>query len=83
MISDQHKHRELVVLSAHPLHGPLVLAQRAFVVLLDPLGHAAVVERVVAFTPDDDTVLLVLFAHLALALEAFVWKEEKGISLFI
>lgn len=56
-----------------------MLAQRAFVVLLDPLGHAAVVERVVAFTPNDDAVLLVLFAHLALALEAFVWKEEERI----
>lgn len=44
-------------LLSHSLDGPLLLAQRTAIVLFDPQRHAAVVERVVAFTPNDDTVL--------------------------
>lgn len=51
---------EILRLSSHPLNRPFLLAQRTFVVLLDPFGHAAVVERVVAFTPNDNTLLWVL-----------------------
>ena len=39
------------------LNGPVLLAKRAAVVLLDPEAHAAVVERVVALAPDDDALL--------------------------
>lgn len=35
-----------------PLDHPVLLAQRAAVVLLDPQRHAAVVEGVVALAPD-------------------------------
>lgn len=37
---------------ADPLHHPVLLAQRAAVVLLHPQRHAAVVEGVVAFSPN-------------------------------
>ena len=39
------------------LHGPLLLAERAAVVLLDPEAHAALVEAVVAVAPHHDAVL--------------------------
>ena len=39
------------------LNGPVLLAKRASVVLLDPEAHAAVVERMVALAPNDDTLL--------------------------
>lgn len=37
---------------SNPLDHPVLLAQRAAVVLLDPQRHAAVVEGVVALSPD-------------------------------
>lgn len=56
----------MVRLFSHSLNGPLLLAQRTTIVLLHPKGHAAVVKRMVALSPDDDAVLLsaveVLFA---------------------
>lgn len=39
------------------LDGPVLLAKRASVVLLDPEAHAAVVKRMVALAPNDDTLL--------------------------
>lgn len=40
-------------LFANSLNHPVLLAEGASVVLLHPQGHAAVVERVVAFAPHD------------------------------
>jgi hypothetical protein len=40
-------------LSTNTLNVPFRLAQRAQVSALDPLGHAAVVKRMVAITPND------------------------------
>lgn len=42
---------------AHPLYGPLLLAQRAAVVLFDPERHTAEVEAVVALAPHHHAVL--------------------------
>lgn len=47
----------LFPLFPHSLNGPLLLAQRATIVLLHPKGHTAVMKRMVAFSPDDDAVL--------------------------
>lgn len=60
----------LVWLFAHPLDGPLLLAKRTAIVLLDPERHAAVVKGVVALAPDDDAVLLTVAVLLALGLAA-------------
>uniref|UniRef100_A0A0C9S4S7 Putative secreted protein n=1 Tax=Amblyomma americanum TaxID=6943 RepID=A0A0C9S4S7_AMBAM len=43
------------------LHNPVLLTQRASVILLDPQRHAAVVERVVAFAPHHYTIVLLVF----------------------
>lgn len=45
-------------LFSHPLNGPFLLAQRATITLLHPERHAAVVERMVALSPNDHAVLL-------------------------
>lgn len=50
--------RSRTFLLAEALDGPLLLTQRTPVVLLDPQGHAAVVERVVALAPNHHAVLL-------------------------
>lgn len=55
---------------SHPLDGPLLLAQRTAIVLLHPQRHAAVVERVVAFAPDDHAVLAAERVLLAFGLAA-------------
>lgn len=69
-----------MALLAHALYGPLLLAQRAPVVLLDPKRHAAEVEAVVALAPHDHAVLLavrVLLVALALAAQARVCGRRR------
>ena len=39
------------------LDGPVLLAKRAAVVLLDPKAHAAVMKRMVALAPNDNALL--------------------------
>lgn len=46
---------------SNALHNPILLAQRTPVVLLDPQGHAAIVERVVTLTPHHHTIVLLVF----------------------
>lgn len=50
------------------MYRPLLLAQRATIVLLDPERHAAVVKRVVALAPDDHAVLSAVNLLLAFRL---------------
>ena len=52
------------------LHSPLLLAERAAVVLLDPEAHAALVEAVVAVSPHHHTVLPATRVQLRLGLAA-------------
>ena len=47
---------------ADSLDYPVLLAQRAAIVLFHPQGHAAVVEGMVTLSPDHDTVLLLVFS---------------------
>lgn len=64
-------------LLAHSLDGPLLLAEWAAIVLLDPEWHAAVVKGVIALAPDDHAVLLPVEVLLALGLAAQtgVWNN--------
>ena len=69
-------------LLAQLLDGPLLLAEWAPVVLLDPQAHAAVVKGVVALAPHHDTILasdraLGVHFRLALAAQACVHYLEK------
>ena len=52
------------------LHSPLLLAERAAVVLLDPEAHAALVEAVVAVSPHHNAVLPATRVQLRLGLAA-------------
>ena len=56
------------------LKAPVALAEGTAVVLLKPLGHAAVVEGVVTLAPDDHTVVLFATGGLRLAPVAGVWN---------
>jgi len=62
----------IVRLFSDPLEAPVALAERAAVVLLQPLRHAAVVEGVVALAPDDNAVILFAARRLRLAAVARV-----------
>lgn len=66
-------------LLSHSLDRPLLLAQRATIVLFDPKGHAAIMERVVALAPDDHAVLSTvnLLLTLRLASQTGVWKSKN------
>lgn len=44
------------------LDHPVLLAERAAIVLFHPQGHAAVVEGMIAFSPDHNTILLFVFS---------------------
>ena len=55
---------------AQLLHSPLLLAERAAVVLLDPEAHAALVEAVVAVSPHHHAVLPAPRVQLRLGLAA-------------
>lgn len=44
------------------LDHPILLAERAAIVLFHPQGHAAVVEGMIAFSPDHNTILLFVFS---------------------
>lgn len=55
-------------LFSHPLNRPLLLAQRTAIALLHPKGHAAVVKRMIALSPDDDAVLPAVEVLLAFRL---------------
>lgn len=68
----------LLRLFPHALYGPLLLAERAAVVLLHPERHAAEMEAVVALAPHHHAVLLAVGVLLALTLapEAGVWNNQ-------
>lgn len=55
-------------LLAHALYGPLLLAQRATVILFHPERHAAEMEAVVAFAPHYHAILFTIGIFLAFAL---------------
>lgn len=58
-----HTRRAFYYLSfADSLDHPVLLAERAAIVLFHPQGHAAVVEGMVTFSPDHNTVLLFVFS---------------------
>jgi hypothetical protein len=70
---------EFAILLAEALDRPFLLAQGTPVVLLDPQGHAAVVERVVALAPYHHAVLLarLLFLVFRLTPQARIWNTEN------
>lgn len=47
---------------ANSLYHPVLLAEGAAVVLFHPQGHAAVMEGMIAFSPDHNTILLFVFS---------------------
>lgn len=47
---------------ANSLDHPVLLAERAAIVLFHPQGHAAVVKGMITFSPDHNTVLLFVFS---------------------
>lgn len=47
---------------ADSLDHPVLLAERAAIVLFHPQGHAAVVEGMITFSPDHNTILLFVFS---------------------
>lgn len=57
-----------LVLFAHSLDGPFLLAEGTAVVLFDPQRHAAVVKRVIALAPHNHAVLSSVKVLLALSL---------------
>jgi hypothetical protein len=70
---------ESTLLLAEALDRPFLLAQGTPVVLLDPQGHAAVVERVVALAPNHHAVLLarLLFLVFRLTPQARIWNTRE------
>lgn len=69
-----------MALFAHSLNGPLLLAQRATIVLLHPKRHAAVVKRMIALSPDHHAVLSAVKVLLAfrLATETRICKFKSN-----
>ena len=68
-------------LFSHALDGPLLLAEWTAVVLLHPQGHAAVVEGMVALSPNYNTVLTAvpgILLTLGLATETRIWKHTNN-----
>lgn len=63
-VQGQQPHQERLghLSFADSLDYPVLLAQRAAIVLFHPQGHAAVVEGMVTLSPDHNTVLLLVFS---------------------
>lgn len=56
-----HQESLLLLSLADSLDHPVLLAQRAAIVLFHPQGHAAVVKGMITLSPDHNTILLFVF----------------------
>lgn len=74
---------------ANSLYHPVLLAEGAAVVLFHPQGHAAVMEGMIAFSPDHNTILLFVFSltsktgifqHLAMQQKEQGWVRAENRS---
>ena len=80
MNNNNKQHR--VASFADSLDRPLLLTKGTTIVLFDPQFHAAVVERVIAFSPNDNALLLLLVAPvLGLTPQTGIYTKERQVPL--